>query len=155
MWAGQISVTRTQPLFVRPLRAFCIQMTTTRPLVICRIQNPDISRAGRTGPAHGGGAGGADRGGQGRGGSRRDGGGSIRQENRPSCRSGHRRRHFWTYLARCEQTKSHVNRIEKHNERVPSGLSLGPRPLCVLTANKKTDAFLVSVKYVHARHVRE
>ena len=72
----------------------------------CRIPNPDIPRAGRSGAAHGGGVGKADRGegGAGRVRAERDGGGSMR----PSCSPEHQRRHSRTYPRRHKQTKSYL-----------------------------------------------
>ena len=114
----------------------------------------DIPRGGRGGTAHGGAAG---RGGAGRGMARRAarrwvvGGGN----NRPSCPLENRRPLSWTYFRRHEQTKSHLNRIREHDNRLTTGLSAGPRQLFVPGCWSLDRCLFVPAFVFHAPHVRE
>ena len=63
---------------------------------------------------------------------RRDAGGVGRFGQRATSRfqpAEHRRQPSWTFVRKHDQTKSHANRIEEHDDRLTSGLSAGPDAL--------------------------
>ena len=77
----------------------------------CRVQNPDIPRAGRGGAAHGR--------------AGRDVDGSVRRGDiRPSCPPEYRRRLSRTSLRKHEQSNSYLKPTEEQNPRLTPGLSV-------------------------------
>ena len=90
------------------------------------------------------------------GGCAQDGGGTMRPgENRPSYPPRHRRHPPWTNLRRHEQKKSHVNRIEEHNERLTTGLSAGRKSALRSWLLANVPTLFCFCKPFHARRARE
>ena len=115
-------------------KPFSYKACSGRYKITCRVQNPNLPRAGRGGAAHGGAAG---RGGVGRIRAELNADGSVRPgDNRPVCLLGHRRQLLCMILWKHEQTKSYVNRWVNKNVRLTTGfirgLSAGRWPLFVL-----------------------
>ena len=116
----------------------------------CRVQNPDIQRAGRVG-AHGGAAGRSRAG--------LDANRTVRPGDKgPSYPPRHLRQVAGTSLLKHVEAKSYVNRMRKQNKTLTTGLPAAynwdEKRSVFLAADQWTDAFLYLYSF-HARHVQE